>query len=152
MKSQRGMALVELLVAIAITGLIIGLPGTAIYQFFAVTESGSRTLTALHDVQNAASWFALDGQMATSANVSSGLELTLSDNSTIEYELEGSGPLYELRRSAGGSEIVLARNVADAVFTLDGRVITMTITSSPVNRWGVTETRTYKVYLRPTSY
>ncbi|MBI2836562.1 MAG: hypothetical protein HYX85_02585 [Chloroflexi bacterium] len=146
------MALVELLVAIAITGLIISLPGTAIYQFFAVTESGSRTLTALHDVQNAASWFALDGQMAATANVSSDeLKLTLSDNSTIEYELEGSGPLYELRREAGSSEIVISRNVSAAVFSVDGRVITMTITSSPVNRWGISETRTYKVYLRPTS-
>lgn len=151
MKEQRGMALVELLVAIAIAGLIIGLPGTAIYQFFAVSESGSRTLTALHDVQNAASWFALDGQMATAANISSGLKLTLPDNSTITYELEGSGPLYELRRSAGGSEIAIARNISDAIFTLDGRVITMTVTSSPVNRWGVSETRTYKIYLRPTS-
>lgn len=153
MHDQRGMALVEMLIVVAITGLIIGLPGTAIYQFFAVSERGSRTLTALHDLQNAASWFARDGQTASVAQVfMSGdkLQLISSDNSTVTYSLAVSGTLHELRRTAGGSEMAVARNVSTVVFGVNGRVVTMTITSSPVNRWGVVETKTYRALLRPT--
>ena len=147
---QRGMTLVEILIATAILGLIATLPGAAIYQFINVVERGSVKMAALHEVQNAAHWVARDGQGARAAVGGSRLALTLPDSTSIIYELVGTGPRYELRRTAGGSQIAVARNVISASFSINGRVITMTLTSSPDSRWAMSEERTYKVYLRPT--
>lgn len=148
--NQRGMTLVEILIATAILGLIATLPGAAIYQFINVVERGRVKMVALHEVQNAAHWVARDGQMARTAVGGSQLALTLPDNTSIIYELVGTGPRYQLRRTAGGSQLAVARNVTGASLSINGRVIIMTLTSSPEGRWGVSEERTYKVYLRPT--
>ena len=146
MKGERGFSLVELTVAIAITGLIVSGLGTAIYQILTVTEYGNDKLTAAHELQNAAHWFSLDGQRASAASGGDELVLTLSDNSSVTYVLVGT----ELRRTAGGSSITLARNITSADFAVENRIITMTVTSSPEGRWDVSEDGAYKVYLRPT--
>ena len=64
MNRQKGMTMVELVVAIAITGIIVAFLGTAIYQIITVTGYGNDRLTAVHELQNAAYWFNLDGQEA----------------------------------------------------------------------------------------
>ncbi|MDP2952039.1 MAG: type II secretion system protein [Chloroflexota bacterium] len=147
---QRGIALAEVLIATAITGLLAGVVSTSIYQFVTVTERSSQRMTALHEVQNAASWVVLDGQMASTAVGGNQLLLTLPDGSSITYVLAGAGPRYELQRTAGASTIAVARNITAVDFSLDGRLVTMTITSSPESRWNITEERIYQVHLRPT--
>ncbi len=146
MKRQRGFTLVELLVTVAITGLIVSGLGTAIYQIFTVTEYGNDKLTATHELQNVSHWFSLDGQRAGAASGGSELVLTLSDDSSITYSLVGT----ELYRTAGGSNMTLAQNITSANFSVENRTITMTVTSSPQGRWDVSDNGTYKVYLRPT--
>ena len=145
MKKQAGMTMVELIVAIAITGVIVAFLGTAIYQIITVSEYGNNRLTALHELQNTAHWLNLDGQGALAATGGGQLVLTLSDNSTVTYALSGA----ELRRSAGGSQVTLARNISSAIFTVNNRVITMDLTSAPIARDDVSASRTYMVYLRP---
>jgi prepilin-type N-terminal cleavage/methylation domain-containing protein len=145
MKGQKGMTLVELLMAIAVTGLIVVFLGTAVYQIITVSEYGNDRLTALHELQNSAYWFNLDGQKAVNASADGGLLLTISETSSITYALVGT----ELRRTATGSEMTLARNIASAAFSIDNRVITMSLTSSPEGRDNVSESATYKVCLRP---
>jgi len=145
MNSQRGMTLVELIVAMAISGVIITFLGTAIYQMLNVTDYGNDSLTASHELENTAYWFNFDGQQAVSATGGSTLALTLSDNSTISYALSGA----ELRRTSGGGYNVLARNIASLNFSISGRVITMAVTSTPIGRFAVSENGTYKVNLRP---
>jgi len=147
LKNQKGITLVEILIATAISGLIFSVLGAAIYQFVGVTESGSNEMTALNEVQNAAHWVNIDGQMASMASGSSELALTMPDDSTITYALSGT----ELRRTSTGSQITVARNINSISFSVDERVITMIITSSPEGRWGISEERTFKVYLRSTS-
>ena len=146
---QRGIALAEVLIATAITGLLAGVVSTSIYQFVTITEHSSHKMTALHEVQNAAYWVALDGQAASAAVGGNQLSLTLPDGSSITYVLAGAGPRYELQRTAGASTITVARNITAVDFSLNGRLVTMTITSSPESRWDITEERMYKVYLRP---
>jgi len=145
MNGQKGMTMVELLVAIAVTGIIVVFLGTAIYQIITVSAYGNDRLTAMHELQNSAHWFNLDGQKAVTANVNGELLLTISETSSITYSLVGK----ELRRMADGSQMTLARNITSADFFIDNRVITMSLTSSPEGRDNVSENGSYKVYLRP---
>jgi hypothetical protein len=117
----------------------------AIYQIITVTEYGNDKLTAMHELQNAAHWFNLDGQQARTASGGNELALTLSDNSSITYSLVGT----ELYRTAGGSPMTLAQNIYSADFSIENRIITMNLTSSPEGRDNVSERGTYQVYLRP---
>jgi type II secretory pathway pseudopilin PulG len=145
MRGQRGITIVELLIAIAVTGIIVSFLGTAIYQIITAAEYGNDRLTAMHELQNASHWFYLDGQRARTAAGGDELELTLSDNSSISYSLVGT----ELRRTVGGTRMTLARNITGAAFSIENRIITMSLTSSPEGRDSVSESGTYRVYLRP---
>ena len=144
-KDQKGVTLPELLITVAITGLIVSFLGTAIYQIITVTEYGNDKMVAMHELQNVAHWVAVDGQMANTASGGSNLSLTLPDGSSITYTLAGT----ELHRTDGGSQIMLARNISNISFSVENRIITMTITSSPQGRPNVSEQATYKVCLRP---
>jgi prepilin-type N-terminal cleavage/methylation domain-containing protein len=146
MKGERGFTLAELLVATAITGLVISGLGTAIYQILTVTDYGYDRLKAAHELQNVAHWFSLDGQMASAASGGNKLVLTLSDGSLVTYTLLDT----ELHRVAGGSNMTLARDITGANFLVRNRTVTMSLTSSPESRWDVSENGTYRVYLRPT--
>ena len=145
MNGQKGMTMVELIVAIAVTGVIIAFLGTAIFQIITVSEYGNGRLTAMHELQNSAHWFNLDGQKAVSAGADGGLLLTLPESATITYSLVGT----ELRRTSGGSYLTLARNITRADFSVANRLVTMSLTSAPEGRYDVSENGTYRVYLRP---
>jgi hypothetical protein len=140
------MTMVELVVAIATTGIIVAFLGMAIYQILAVSGYGNDRLTAAHELQNAAHWFNIDGQEAKGASAGTGLTLTMSDNSSIVFTLVGT----ELRRTRSGYEMVLARDITSASFAIDDRVITMSLTAAPAGQYGVSENGTYRVHLRPT--
>jgi len=146
MKGQKGFTLPELLITVAITGLIVSFLGTAIYQIITVTEYSNDRMIAMHELQNAAHWFSRDGQMASTASGGNELVLALPDDSSITYAVVDT----ELCRTAGDSQMTLARNVSDLSFSIENRIITMNITSSPEGRPNVSEQRTYKVCLRPT--
>ncbi len=139
------MTIVELIIAIAITGVIVVFLGTAVYQIITVSDYGNNRLNALHDLQNAADWFTRDGQGASTASGGSYLVLTMSDNSTVTYSLSG----VDLIRASGASRVTLARNISSISFTFNNRVITMNLTSAPVARDEVSQNGTYMVYLRP---
>ena len=144
MKSERGMTMVELLAALAVTGVIIAFLGTAIYQIITISGEGSGRLTALHELQNAAYWFNADAQQAVNAAAGASLTLTLPDSSTVTYSLVGT----ELRRTAG-SQMTLARNVTSASFSLSARVVTMNLVAAPAGRYGVSQSASYQATLRP---
>lgn len=142
---ERGFTLVELMMATAVTGLIASFLGTGIYEMLTVTDYGNGRLTAVHELQNAAHWFSLDGQRAVTASADGGLSLTISESSSITYSLVGT----ELRRTAGGTPLTLAKNITSASFSISNRVITMSLTSSLPARDDISASGTYRVSLRP---
>lgn len=146
-KSERGFTMVELVMATALTGLIVSFLGTSIYQMLSVTEYGNDRLIATHELQNTAYWLQFDGQMAKSATGGDGLALTLSDNTTVIYDLSDTS----LIRTWSGDHMVLAKNITDAKFDVSDRVITVSLTSSPEGRDNVSENGVYQVYLRPSA-
>ena len=146
MKREQGFTLIELLIATTITGLVVGVLGTAVFQIINTSEYGNAKLTALHELQNVAHWVNRDGQMADNATGDDELVLTLPDGSSITYEVRGQ----QFRRRAGGPPLRLAQNIASADFSVDNRTVTISLTSFPERRNNVSEQGTYKVVLRPT--
>ena len=155
LKDEKGLTLVELLIAGAITALIGGMLSTAIYQFIMTSERGNEKLEALHDVQNAGYWLTRDGLRAETINLVDGappadnLTLTWTNEGqthTITYSLSGT----DLERARSGNITTIAHNVADIEFSIDGMVMTVAMTSTPEGRWGVSEEVTFTIWLRPT--
>jgi prepilin-type N-terminal cleavage/methylation domain-containing protein len=146
MKVERGYTLVELIMAIAITGFLTATLGLVVQQTVTVPERGDDQVNARHAIQNAAHWVSLDGQTAKSASGGSGLALTLPDDSSLSYILYGD----ELHRVSGSSNRTIARGIASASFSVEGRLITMNITAAPDSRWDMSESGTYQINMRPT--
>ncbi len=145
MNSQQGMTMVELIVTVAISSIIVVFLGTAIYHIINISEYGNDEFTALHEVQNAAYYFIKDGQEAKQAVGGSQLVLTLYDNSTVTYALVGT----TLKRTSSGVQMTLARNISHVTFSVNNRLTTMSLTSTPPGRNNVSENGTYMVNLRP---
>jgi prepilin-type N-terminal cleavage/methylation domain-containing protein len=146
MKGERGYTLVELLIAIAISGFLMTSLGLVVQQTVTVPERGNSQVNTRHAIQNASHWVSLDGQMAKSASGGSGLALTLPDDSSVSYILYGD----ELHRVDGSSNRTIARGIARATFSVEGRQITMNITAAPDSRWDTSESGTYQINMRPT--
>lgn len=155
LSEQKGLTLVEVLIATAITGMIAGALVTAFHQFVTTSEHGNQKLRALHDVQNAGHWLTLDEERAEATSLADGAPpaatMTLSWTSagqvhTSTYSLSGT----ELKRDLNGTVTTVARHVSTAGFSLAGQLLTATLTSTPEGRSAVSEQATYKVWLRPT--
>lgn len=146
MKGERGYTLVELMVAIAITGFLTVALGKVVQQTVTLPERADDQVSALHAIQNVAHWVSLDGQTAKTASGGSGLTLTLPDDSSISYVLYGD----DLHRIYGSSNRTIAQGIASANFSVAGRLITMDITAAPDSRWDTSESGTYQINMRPT--
>ena len=144
-KGERGLTLVEVLVATAITGLILGILGASIHHVVTIPEYGNDRVTALHELQNVAHSVNLDGQMAQSAAGGSNLVLTFPDASSVNYTLVGT----DLLRVTSTSNRTLAQNITSVDFSIQDRIITMNLTSAPNGRWDISENETYQICLRP---
>jgi prepilin-type N-terminal cleavage/methylation domain-containing protein len=143
-KTERGYTLIELLVTLAITGIIFTAVGSALFQISTVSNAGNDLLTASHELQNAAHWFHLDGLSAWKVKGGSSLNFTFPNDLSITYSLSGS----DLLRDNGESRLVLARNISAVSFTVEDRLVSMNIISSPQGRAKISEQRNYQVYLR----
>jgi prepilin-type N-terminal cleavage/methylation domain-containing protein len=145
MKARSGFTLVELLITVALTGLIFASVGTAIFQLSTVSSYGNDKLTALHDIQNVTNQINLDCQTAVVAAGGSSLILTLPSASTITYSLSGTN----LQRTAGMSVVTLSQNVAGFSSSVSGRAVSLSLDVFVAGRNSIDEPITYKVNLRP---
>ena len=152
--SQKGMALVELLVAVAITGLIVGGLGTAIYMIVTATERGNDEATVLHDIRNPSYWISYDAQMAETTDLNEG---ALVDHVTLEWIDEHGNSHYssyslsgtELKRTYDGMTTTVARYVSSVEFSISGNLLTFHLESAMGGRWDVSQETTGIACLRP---
>ena len=138
---DRGMTLTEMLVSAFLMSLLLGLLGTAFYQFFTATRGGNDTLTALHDLENAGVWLSRDASEAQSFIPGSSPvygTFDCGDYSTVQYGYSydsGNTALVREKIVDGGVEstLVVARHIAqesDVGFSVAGSLVTITLTST----------------------
>jgi len=158
-RDESAMTLVEILVALAIAGLITGTLVTAIYQIYQVTGWGSNQMRVQHDLQNAATWLNRDVVSASSADVSdsqmvltipyypSGSSIYTPTIRTITYTFSAAERI--LARDSVTSTVTVARHVEDVAFSGTGTV-TSTITITLTSQAGVvTGSATLQLDMRP---
>jgi len=152
---QKGIVLLELVVAAGITAMIVGVLGSAIFQMLGVSERGSGRLKVLHDLESAAYWINLDGGRVEASDLTPGAQpvdaMTLSwtegdEPHSVTYSLSGTN----LQRNHNGEVSTVARYVSSVGFSLSDGLITVAMTSSPGGRWGISKDMTLKMWLRPT--
>jgi len=157
-RDERGMTLVEILVALAITGLITGTLVTAIYQIYQVTGWGSNQMRVQHDLQNAATWLNRDVVSASSAHIASASQMTLTlpyvgsiITDTVSRVITYTFSITDstLTRDSDDSTLIVARHVNSFIPSPTGTVtsvITITITSQAGD---VTRSATLHLDMRP---
>ncbi len=155
---QKGMTLLELLVGMGVATIIMGGTLGLIFQEVRGTAVARTSVTAAHEIGNAARWISQDVMMAESTDLTEEAgpvdSLTLSwteryDFTNIPhssgYTLEGT----ELRRDYDGTVTTVGRDISGIEFSQDGGLLTVSISVSP-RWWAPRETvqKTYQVYLR----
>jgi type II secretory pathway pseudopilin PulG len=154
-RDERGIALVELLVVVAIVGLITGTLTTAIYQIYHVTGWGNNELVVQHDLQNAATWLNRDVICAYRARVINETQMVLDIRQDwsgvitriITYTLSGQELVREV---STGSSLPVARHIVSSPFPPAGTLtsaITITLTSQVGD---VAQSATLHLDMRPT--
>lgn len=154
---QEGSALLELLAGMAITALIIGAIVGLIFQEWSGTATAKTSVTVAHEIRNAARWISQDGMMAENTDLTE--EADLVDSLTMtwierydfaniphssSYFLEGT----QLRRDYDGIVTTVARNISKIEFSQAGRLLTVSISSTPQWWKSATVEKSYNIYLR----
>jgi prepilin-type N-terminal cleavage/methylation domain-containing protein len=161
--NEKGVTLIELVAAIALTGIISGSIVTGIFQVFTFNARTSNHLIAVNQVQNVGYWVSRDVQQAQQVTTSgaSGFPLTLtwSDWDGNEYQVVYTivGDKLERKHYTNAaldsttyvSEYIDSANT-DCDFG-DGK-LTLNITATVgAGSRAQTETRVYEIIARPSA-
>jgi prepilin-type N-terminal cleavage/methylation domain-containing protein len=101
-KGQKGLTLLELIIAIAITSLITGGIGTIVYQIYTSSARSSNHMVAVREVQDTGYWVSAYAYMAQNATITgvSGFPLILQ---WVNFEpSERHKIVFNLTSSSGG--------------------------------------------------
>jgi hypothetical protein len=136
--------LVEVLVAVAISAVVVSMLGMAVFQFYDISTWGQARLSVLQDLQNAGLWLGRDAQEAADFVPGAGTiygTFQWSDASTqFRYSYSAGDHALVRQHYIGGvlqSTVRVARHIAaqgDISIAPSGQrvVVTITATSSGV--------------------
>ena len=170
--NQKGFTLIEVLVAVAILGLVVSVISISIIQIITGTERNNVKIIALADIEHATAWLNQDLLMVQTILVNDGqsedplvygqpADLVAGDTLILnwtdyyggeaithqnQYYVSGT----RLMRDSDGQLANIASYISAAEFSIDGsgRLITFTLTSSPESISERGETKTYRFYQR----
>ena len=156
--SQKGMTLLEMLVAMAISLLVMCGAVALILQEYKGTDIAKTTVTAAHEIRNAIQWISQDIMTAEVTDLSDvggtldSVAISWTDRTdftdiphSISYQLTNDS----LQRNYDGILTTVARNISNVEFSQSGRLVTVTIECTP-RQWNPEQTvkQTYQIYLR----
>jgi len=154
---QRGMTLLELMVSMTIAIIVMGGAVALIFQELRGTSVAKTSITAVHEISNAARWISQDILMTEDTDLVDGSQpvdyVTLNwierydfanVPHTSSYSLSGN----QLTRDHDGTVTTVARNISKIEFSQNGRLLTVSITCTPQWWNSTTIQKTYRIYLR----
>ena len=144
-RREAGFTLVELIVAVALLGLLAATLGSLVFQIIQTTETGYEESVTNYELQNVGYWYHRDVQNTTGVTTGASLILTQTDNTTRTYLISGS----DLLRQSDGPTLTLSQNVASANFSRSGQVVSMTLVIAPTGRQDVSRETTLSATMRP---
>lgn len=159
--NQKGFTLIEILVAMLVGGMVMAGIVTAVFQIVYGAGQIKEESVALSDIDSAAHWLTRDVMLGQNTDLVDGApevsQMTLIWNdSTWWAEQEESishSVIYTysgtaLQRNYDGVVTTVGRQLTNVRFSLDGRLVTITLTSSLEGEPRSTVTRNYKIYMR----
>jgi prepilin-type N-terminal cleavage/methylation domain-containing protein len=156
-QDQRGFTLIELVVALSIASLIIGVIGMTIFSVLIGNAISVSSMTAVREAQHAGVFLSRDAIRAQCISPAAGLPLTLTweDGGTLdEYEavythLEDNTLQRELYvNEVLDSDTIVARDITAIDSQYSGDKLTWTITSTAGSWRTASETKTYQLVHR----
>lgn len=159
-KKQRGFTLVELMLAMALTGIITGAITMTILQVVNSTARTNNHMIAIRQVQNAGYWLSRDVQMAQIVEPTDpdpdGFPLTLTWTdwggtvNVVAYTLNGTDLVRDDGDQNPVAEFIESVDVSPRPYTSGALTFTVTATVGGGSQ-GQSETRTYEIVPRPGS-
>ena len=158
---QKGFTLIEVLVGMLVGGMIMSAVIGSVYQITTGTGKVNWESTTLADMENAAHCIVRDVMMAHSTDLEpgeppmDGLHISWQDltNAALLEESVAHSITYthsgkELQRNYDGVVTIIGRDLDDVSFGINGRVVSVNMTSTREGYEGATITRKYLIYLR----
>jgi len=140
---QKGFTLIEILVAMLVGGMIIAVVVTSIFQMMTGTGKIREDTVALSDLESATHWLTWDIPMGHTITLVDGApptdNMTVSWNDyTTEAELEEAVYHFitythsgsELTRNYDGVVTIVGRHLTYVGFSLNGKMVSINLTSS----------------------
>ncbi|AKG54143.1 type II secretion system protein [Dehalogenimonas sp. WBC-2] len=165
-EGKGGFTLVEILVALAILGLLAGAVTTAIYQIFSVNTQSNNAMLVIRQVQDLGQWLNRDIQTAQkiTPGANDGLPLVLEwdyrgfsdgvytgEKHRITYTYDADTGIitredvvYDADNNIGTPQVIVAARYINAV-SFEGSILE--VTAAIGNQ---SETRTYEITVRVT--
>ncbi|MFC2041370.1 type II secretion system protein J [Chloroflexota bacterium] len=156
---QRGFTLVEILLALAVTGVILAGAVLSIYQFMVTTARSNSQVVVLDELNRAALQLKRDLQSQESSNITGNsdiLTLNWSNNTYFESENQTTSHLVnytlsdtnELVRDGDNTTSVVSRHIESISYTDCETYIKVDITATSPTFPYKSETLSFNVYKR----